>query len=68
MSNVPAAPDPEFHMDLPGAQTYKDLHGGMMDSLPPVTLDRVKDFFEACDKGWDSKFQELYEERYVRFV
>lgn len=63
-----AEPEPEFHMVLPDASIYKDLHGEMQALVPPVNEARIRTFYDTCGKTWEEKYVSMYNERYCRFI
>lgn len=63
INSIRVEPAPEFHMTLPEAQTYIDLHGDHLQNFPTFTKRRLLDFFSSCDKSYDDKIEMLYEQR-----
>ncbi len=56
----------EVTMDTPDLSTYKDVHGGMKDSLPLVTEARLIAYLSLFDKVLEKKSKEFYEHRFVQ--
>ena len=49
-------------------ETYKDLHGGMKDSIPKITMGRLNNYMAQFAKGFDDKCQDMYRQRYSMHV
>jgi len=58
--------EPEFKMELPKMDTYKDLHGGA--SIPNITSDSVSTYLSAFDKVIDKPCKDLYELGFINFI
>ncbi|KAG1714000.1 hypothetical protein GQR58_001851 [Nymphon striatum] len=54
--------DAQFSMDIPETSQFKDLHGGMVDSFPALTLDRIVDYLSQFDKKLEDKSKAMYKE------
>lgn len=63
-----AEPEKEFQMSLPPATAYKDLHAGMKDSLPIIRKGRIQDYLGQFNKQLDSIVEDLYKERWLRWL
>lgn len=63
-----AEPEVEFQMSLPPLSAYKDLHAGMRENLPTITVGRLNDYLGQFNKPLDNKVKDLYNERFVRYV
>ncbi|XP_041366048.1 uncharacterized protein LOC121381032 isoform X1 [Gigantopelta aegis] len=59
-------PESEFSMTLPPSSSYKDLHGGMTQNIPNVTVARLKEYLDQFSKNLDEKIKDLYKERFLR--
>lgn len=57
------AEDKEFCMTLPQSSYYKDLHDGMVNTFPTLTVARVGDYLDQFDKKLDEKRKAMYRER-----
>ena len=57
-------PLPEFHMDTPQPDQYKDVHGGMLSSFVALTSDRVSEYMASNEKVVEEKSKAMYNERY----
>ena len=58
------APEPEYGMDVPPTDAYRDLHGGMVDALPPINSNRIHEYMHQFDKSVDRKSVDMYNERF----
>ena len=61
--SVPLKPEAEYHMTLPDSVRYKDVHGGMIDSLPELTDNNIQAYMDIHKTKWGDKVQSLYKER-----
>ena len=55
-------------MSLPPTTAFKDLHAGMKDSLPLITKRRIQEDLSQFGKQLDDKVEELYKERWLRWL
>ncbi|XP_074653631.1 uncharacterized protein LOC141907787 [Tubulanus polymorphus] len=61
-------PEPEYCMQLPDPSLFKDIHGGIREAFPPCTADRITEYLSCSDKKIEKKIEDLYKERYVRYI
>ena len=62
----PVDMEPEFKMELPKIDSYKDLHGGV--SIPHVTFDSVSTYLSAFNKVIDKPCKDLYDLGFINFI
>ncbi|XP_014675328.1 PREDICTED: uncharacterized protein LOC106815391 [Priapulus caudatus] len=59
--------EPEFVMDVPEPKAYQDIHAGM-STVVTISQQRLIDYLRSNEKEYDEKVEEMYNERYVRFI
>lgn len=62
-TECPQELEPEFSMEIPHANAYKDIHLGNCTGLPHVTYDSIVKFLLTFDKTFDAKCINFYKER-----
>ncbi|KAL3857214.1 hypothetical protein ACJMK2_011906 [Sinanodonta woodiana] len=58
--------EPEFKMDVPCQNKYKDAHVGMTGNFPQFTMKRLTEYLSLYCRDFDPKCKDMYEERYLR--
>ncbi len=56
----------EYHMSLPEASSYIDLHCNSLDFQ--FKMSRIEEYLKLFDKAWEEKYRQMYEQRYVVLV
>jgi len=59
---------PDYMMQLCAANTYKDIHVGMKDTIPPVSTKLLDCFLSQFDANMDKKITHMFDTRYIRFI
>ncbi len=54
----------EVVMCLPELSEYKDVHGGMVKDLPPISHARLQEYLALFGKKMSHKIEDLYQQRY----
>ena len=62
-AQVDVVMEEEYVMALPEHDQFKDLHGGMLQDFPKVTLGRISTYLSQFEKVFEEKCKALYEER-----